>query len=116
VSTPHPHHEGTIASPVRFLPHDSPQPGWSLRPVHESLDASLSGTRLDRPALDRLRDGAQRGDFEAAVVFSSDRLARHDAQQWRLIEECTTLHTPVSFLPHPLGAPPQANGCPRCRG
>jgi site-specific DNA recombinase len=76
VSTPHQHQEGTIASQVRSLHHHMHQQGWSLLPDHEVLDEGNSGARLDRPALDRLRDGAQRGAFDAVVVWSPDRLAR----------------------------------------
>ena len=98
VSTPTQHQEGTIVSQVRSLRHYIHQQGWSLLPDHEYLDEGISGTRLDRPALDRLRDGAQRGEFEAVVVLSPDRLARNYAHQWLLIEEFAKLHTHVVFL------------------
>jgi Resolvase, N terminal domain len=107
VSTPNQHQEGTIVSQVRSLRHDVHQQGWSLLPTHEYLDEGISGTRLDRPALDRLRDGAQRGEFDAVVVLSPDRLARHDAHQWLLIEEFAKRHTPVIFLQNPFGDSPQ---------
>ena len=38
------------------------------------IDEGISGARLDRPALDRLRDCAHRGEFDAVVVLSRDRL------------------------------------------
>jgi site-specific DNA recombinase len=107
VSTLNQQQEGTIASQVRSLQHDIHQPGWSLLPPHESLDEGISGARLDRPARDRLRDGAQRWAFDAVVVLSPDRLARHDAHQWLLIEEFTKLHTDVIVLQHPFGDTPQ---------
>lgn len=40
---------------------------------------------MDRSALDRLRDCAQRGEFDAVVVLSPDRLACNYAHQWLLI-------------------------------
>jgi site-specific DNA recombinase len=83
------------------------QQGWNLLPDHAYLDEGISGARLDRPALDRLRDGAQRGDFEAVVVLSPDRLARHDAHPWLLIEALATRHTHVVLLQHPCGDSPQ---------
>jgi site-specific DNA recombinase len=92
VSTPHQQQEGTIASQVRSLRPHIHQQGGSLRPDHAFLDEGISGARLDRPALDRLRDGAQRGAFDAVVVLSPDRLARDYAHQWFLIEELTKLH------------------------
>jgi site-specific DNA recombinase len=53
-----------------------------------------------------LRDGAQRGEFDAVGVLSPDRLARHYAHPWLLIEEFTTLHRHVLFLQHPFGDSP----------
>jgi site-specific DNA recombinase len=41
------------------------------------------------------------------VVLSPDRLARHDAHQWLLIEAFAKLHTHVVFLQHPCGDSPQ---------
>ena len=116
VSTLNQQQEGTIASQVRSLQHDIHQPGWSLLPPHESLDEGISGARLDRPARDRLRDGAQRWAFDAVVVLSPDRLARHYAHQWLLIEEFTTLHTDVIFLQNPFGATPQGTRLTQMQG
>lgn len=101
---------------MRSLTHDIHQQGWSLLPDHEYLDEGISGAPLDRPALDRLRDGAQRGEFDAIVVLSPDRLARHDAHQWLLIEECTTLHTHVIFLQNPFGDTPQGTRLTQLQG
>jgi site-specific DNA recombinase len=53
--------------------------GWSLLPEHEYIDAGISGARLDRLALDRLRDAARRGELDAVVILSPDRLARNYA-------------------------------------
>ena len=76
VSTPHQPQEGTLASQVRSLRHYIHPRGWSRLPDHKFLDEGSSGARLDRPPLDRLRDGAQRGEFDAVVVLPPDRLAR----------------------------------------
>jgi site-specific DNA recombinase len=82
VSTPNQQQEGTITSQVQSLHLYIRQQGWSLLPTHEYIDEGISGARLDRPALDRLRDCAQRGEFDAVVVLSPDRLARNYAHQW----------------------------------
>jgi site-specific DNA recombinase len=107
VSTPHQQQEGPIASQVRSLRHHIHQQGWNLLPNHEFLDEGISGARLDRPALDRLRDGAQRGEFDAVVVLAPDRLARDYAHQWFLIEELTKLHIQMIVLHNPFGDTPQ---------
>jgi site-specific DNA recombinase len=107
VSTPNQHQEGTLASQVHALKHYIHQQGWSLLPELEYIDEGISGARLDRPALDRLRDGAQRGEFDAVVVWSPDRLARNYAHQWLLIEEFEKLHLQWIFLQNPFGDTPQ---------
>ena len=83
------------------------QQGWNLLPEHEYRDEGISGARLDRPALDRLRDAAPRGEFDAVVVLSPDRLARNYAHQWLLIEELTKLHLQLICLQNPFGDTPQ---------
>jgi site-specific DNA recombinase len=93
VSTLNQQQEGTIASQVHLLKQQIQQQSWSLLPEHEFIDEGVSGARLDRPALDRLRDCAQRGEFDAVVVLSPDRLARNYAHQWFLVEEFEKLNT-----------------------
>jgi len=107
VSTPYQQQEGTIASQVKALKSHIDQQGWSLLPAHEYLDEGVSGARLDRPALDRLRDSAQRGEFDAVVLLSPDRLARQYAHQWLLIEELEKLQVALIFLQNPFGDTPQ---------
>jgi len=107
VSTPNQQQEGTIASQVQSLHLFIRQQGWSLLPTHEYIEEGVSGARLDRPALDRLRDCAQRGEFDAVVVLSPDRLARNYAHQWLLIEEFEKLHVQWIFLQNPFGDTPQ---------
>jgi site-specific DNA recombinase len=107
VSTPHQQQESPIASQVQMLHRSSPQQGWSLLPEHDDRDEGISGARLDRPALERWRDGAQRGEFDAVVVLSPERLARHYAHQWCLIEEFTKLHIQILCLHNPFGDTPQ---------
>ena len=107
VSTPNQQQEGTIASQIHSLHLYIGQQGWSLLPTHEYIDEGVSGARLDRPALDRLRDCAQRGEFDAVVVLSPDRLARNYAHQWLLMEEFEKLHVQWVFLQNPFGDTPQ---------
>src|SRR5262249_20618972 len=107
VSTSQQQHQGTIESQRRTLQHPIQPHGWGLLPEHEYIDEGISGARLDRPALDRLRDAARRGEFDAVVIVSPDRLARNYAHQWLLIEEFTKMHTQVIFLQNPFGDSPQ---------
>lgn len=107
VSTPHQQPESTIASQGPWLHRYRPQQGWSLLPEHDYRDEGLSGARLDRPALDRGRDAAQRGAFDAGGRLSPERLARNDAHQWLLIEEVATWHRQLVFRQNPCGDTPQ---------
>jgi site-specific DNA recombinase len=116
VSTPTQQQEGTIASQVQVLKGYIHQQGWNLLPEHEYRDEGISGARLDRPALDRRRDAAQRGEFDAVTVLSPDRLARNYAHQWLLIEEFEKLHLPLIFLQNPFGDTPQGKLLTRMQG
>ena len=107
VSTSQQQLEGTIASQQRALQHHIQHHGWSLLPEHEYIDDGISGARLDRPALDRLRDAARRGAFDAVVILSPDRLARNYAHQWLLIEVLEKMNTQLIFLQNPFGDSPQ---------
>ena len=75
---------GTIASQLEVL---------RARAVHdehevvaEFLDDGHSGARLDRPGLDRLRDEAEAGLFDAVLCLTPDRLARVYAYQVLVLE------------------------------
>lgn len=107
VSTVTQQQEGTIASQVHLLKNHITQQNWTLLPEHEFLDEGVSGTQLDRPGLDRLRDAAQRAEFEGVVLLSPDRLARNYAHQWLLIEELEKEHIQLIFLQNPFGDTPQ---------
>jgi site-specific DNA recombinase len=107
VSTSHQQREGTIESQRRMLKQHIQHHGWSLLPEHEYIDDGISGARLDRPALDRLRDAARRGELDAVVILSPDRLARNYAHQWLLIEEFEKVNTLPIFLQNPFGDRPQ---------
>jgi site-specific DNA recombinase len=107
VSTNHQQQEGTIESQLRCLKHYIEHQAWGILPEHEYIDDGLSGAQLDRPALDRLRDAARRGEFDAVVVLSPDRLARNYAHQWLLVEELEKLNTQLIFLQNPFGDTPQ---------
>lgn len=71
VSTSQQQHEGTIESQRRSLKQHIQHQGWSLLPEHEYIDDGISGARLDRPALDRLRDAARRVRCRGHLVAGS---------------------------------------------
>jgi site-specific DNA recombinase len=66
------------------------------------IDDGVSGARLDRPALDRLRDLAAEGAFKVLLGTVPDRLARRYASQVLLVEEFTRCGCEVVFVQHGL--------------
>jgi site-specific DNA recombinase len=83
------------------------QQGWVLAPEHLYRDEGLSGARLDRPALDRLRDAAARGAVDTVLIASPDRLARRYAYQVWLLEGFERAGCRVVFLERPPSGDPQ---------
>ncbi len=77
-----------------------------MSPSHVFVDERRSGAHLDRPGLDRLRDLASEGTFEAVLVSSPDRLARHYAYQVLVMEELQRTGCEVVFLNHAFGETP----------
>ena len=56
----------TIEQQIEALRAYAQQQGWSLPDERIYKDDGHSGARLDRPALDRLRDAVARGDVESS--------------------------------------------------
>jgi site-specific DNA recombinase len=106
VSTERQEREQTIASQVAVLAAWVQQQGYEVRQAHRYLDQGSSGTHLDRPGLDQLRDAAQAGVLDLLAVLSPDRLARTDAYQVLLLEELRRAGCRVVFLQHPISDDP----------
>src|SRR5438874_2664115 len=80
---------------------------WPLDEAQVYRDAGYSGTRLNRPALDRLRDAVARGAVDTLLVTSPDRLARRYAYQVWLLEAFERAGCTVVFLDRPPSGDPQ---------
>src|SRR5215216_4219997 len=102
VSTQRQEKDQTIDSQLAMLKLWVEDSHHTLLPGHTFKDDGYSGSRLDRPGLDRLRDGAAEGAFDLIVVLSPDRLARKYAYQVILLEEFRRQHCQVVFLHHPI--------------
>ena len=101
VSTEAQEARGTIRSQLEVLRARAAQDGHQV--VAEFLDDGYSGTRLDRPGLDALRDGAEAGLFEAALCLTPDRLARAYAYQFLVLEELARFSVRILFTDAPAG-------------
>jgi DNA invertase Pin-like site-specific DNA recombinase len=61
------------------------QRGYEI--VEEYVDHGISGTKVRRPALDRMLKDAQRRKFDAVLVWSCDRLARSTKHFLQVLDE-----------------------------
>src|SRR5262249_34085420 len=102
VSTGRQERDQTIDSQVTAMCQWAQANGHDLPPEHIFTDEGYTGSRLDRPGLDRLRDAAREGAFDVLAVFSPDRLARKYAYQVLLLEEFRRAGCEVAFVQRPI--------------
>jgi site-specific DNA recombinase len=95
--------EATVASQVDALTERAVADGFKILPRETFVDDGYSGTTLQRPALERLRDRAADGGLDVLYVHSPDRLARRYAYQVVLMEELVRHGVSVVFLHGPEG-------------
>ena len=101
VSTLQQEQEATIDSQVAALESYAQVQGYPLSREFYFLDQSVSGAKLDRPALNRLRDLAPEGLFSVVLCLSTDRLGRQYAPQWVLMNELQRVGVQVIFINQP---------------
>jgi site-specific DNA recombinase len=107
VSSERQQERGTIASQLEALRAGAQAEEHEI--VDEFVDDGYSGARLDRPALDRLRDAAEAGLLDGVLCLCADRLARSYAYQVLILEELERFGVTVRFLEGPgLDGDPQA--------
>jgi len=101
VSTQHQEEEATIVSQVAALEEYANSQGYALRKDLYFLDEAVSGAKLDRPALDRLRDQESEGSYQVVICLSPDRLARVYTLQVLLLEELRQAGIQMLFVNQP---------------
>lgn len=101
VSTLQQEQEATIESQVAELEKYASQNGYRLSKEYYFLDQAVSGAKLARAGLDRLRDLAAEGLFDTVLCLSPDRLSRQYAHQWILLEELKRVGVKVIFVNQP---------------
>ncbi|MBV8870881.1 MAG: recombinase family protein [Acetobacteraceae bacterium] len=106
VSTERQEQQQTIGSQVAALRDWAAARGHVLAEAHVFRDEGYSGSRLDRPALDALRDAVRDAAVDVVAVFSPDRLARRYAYQVLLMEEFRRAGCEVVFLHRPISDDP----------
>jgi len=108
VSTQNQEKRGTIASQVEALRTHAKQQKYDIAEDYVCCDDGYSGALLARPQLDRLRDGAQGGAFDAVLIHSPDRLSRKYAYLVLILEEFERFSTSVLFLEQPPSEDPNS--------
>jgi site-specific DNA recombinase len=88
--------EHTIGSQLEALRAYAAKNGMEI--VEEFTDEGYSGARLDRPALDRMRDFAERRGFDVLLTYCTDRLARKFVLQALILDELERLGVKTVFL------------------
>ena len=110
VSTTAQEEEATIDSQVAAIEGYMNQKGYELPAEFYFLDKAVSGARLERPALDRLRHLATERVLTVVVCYSPDRLARNYPHQWVVMDELQRQGVRVEFVNQPdFGDNPQAH-------
>ena len=106
VSTERQERQQTIGSQLAALRAWASAQGHSLVEEHVFRDEGYSGSRLDRPGLDGLRDAVRDAAIDVVAVLSPDRLARKYAYQVLLLEEFRRAGCEVAFLHRPISDDP----------
>ncbi|HET6521172.1 MAG TPA: recombinase family protein, partial [Geminicoccaceae bacterium] len=106
VSTERQGRQQTIDSQLAALRAWASAQGHVLAEGHVFRDEGYSGSRLDRPGLDGLRDAVRDAAVDVVAVLSPDRLARKYAYQVLLLEEFRRADCAVVFLHHPISDDP----------
>jgi site-specific DNA recombinase len=103
VSTAHQEEERTVASQVEALEQAAASMDLTVPADRRYVDEGFSGTRLDRPALDALRDAVADGLVDMILIYDPDRLARNYVYQQVLLEELAKRGAEVHFVVRPIG-------------
>jgi len=101
--------QGGIALQIEALRTHASNQGHEVAEDYVCCDAGYSGALLDRPGLNRLRDGVQANAFDAILILSPDRLSRKCVDLIRLLEEFERSATPVVFVEQLLLQPDSDN-------
>jgi DNA invertase Pin-like site-specific DNA recombinase len=94
---------------------------WAEAANHDLIDAHVfrdegySGSPIDRPGLDALRDAVRDGEVDVVGVVAPDRLVRRYAYQVVSLEEFRKGDCSVEFLNTPFPTIPATSSCSRSR-
>ena len=96
----------TIEQQIERLKAHIAAQGWLLEAEQIYRDDGYSGSKLNRPGLDNLRDHARLAEFDRVLMTAPDRLARNYVHQVLVIEELEQRGITVEFLDRPMSSDP----------
>ncbi len=79
---------------------------WSVEEANIFCDDGFSGSSLNRPALERLREQVSHHALDQILITAPDRLARNYVHQMLLLEEFEKGGCQVTFLEHGMSHDP----------
>jgi site-specific DNA recombinase len=103
VSTARQEQEHTVQSQIAAIERACAATNIVVTPDLRFVDEGFSGSRLDRPALDALRDAAADGLLDSVFIYCPDRLARSYVHQQVVLEDLAKRGVQVHFVEHPVG-------------
>ena len=106
VSTQMQEREETVASQIVELLLEATRHGAAVATDYHFIDEGYSGSTLERPALDALRDKVAEGMLDVVLVYDPDRLARNYLYQMLLVEEFERHNCRLHFVRCPIGRTP----------
>lgn len=101
VSTRNQEKEATIESQLALVEQYAQDHAYVISEHHRFIDEAVSGQRLARPGLDRLRDAAKGQTFTVLLCLEPARLARNLGVQQIVLEELARWGIEVIFLDQP---------------
>lgn len=99
--------EKTIESQISCIVDYANSIGEKIDPDLHFIDDGISGSYLERPGLDKLRDKALLGEVTKVYLLSPDRLSRKSAHQVLIVEEMKRLGVSFSFVNRQIGDTPE---------
>ena len=91
-------HANTVASQIAALEERVNADGYLLLDECKFIDNGYSGSNINRPALEKLRDKIANGEIDKLYVHSPDRLSRSYAYQMLLLDEFQKSGVEIIFL------------------
>lgn len=99
----------TIASQITELENRITADGYKILEEFKFIDNGYSGSNLNRPALENLRDKVAEGEIDKIYVHSPDRLSRKYAYQIILLEEFKKNGAEIIFLNYQTNESPESH-------